>query len=303
MSWTSIKARGSRLMVSLAGNDPIDAPLRATLLVFLLGPNLLGLEWQYKLLFQIVSVVGLISPAVCRSAAFWCIVTGITLWKTVDHWWMQDNHVFLLTWWCIAITVGLLSTDTKRVIAVNARLLIGLSFFFAVLWKGFLSDDYVSGNYFHYTFLTDARFSGLGELLCGMNPGDYKHNYAAAGQLANYTAEIHSVQLRGTDSLRTLAIVVTWWTLFIEGLLALLFLVPRSWRLSKYRDAAMLLFAWTTYLAAPVKTFGWTLTTLGLAQCDEDARKTRFCYLLTYPLLLIYEQAPIWKVVNEWAAR
>jgi hypothetical protein len=300
---SSIRDPGARVVAALVDGEPIDVALRATLLIFLLGPNLLGLEWHYKLLFQIVSVVGLLAPAVGRSAGFWCVVTALMVCKSFDHWWMQDNHVFLLTWWCIAITIGLFAADAKGVIALNARVLIGLSFFFAVLWKGFLSPDYMSGEYFHYTFLTDGRFSQIGILLCGMTAEDYSHNYAAINQLANYTAEVHSVQLQGTDALRTLALVVTWWTVLIEGALAVLFLVPISTRLSRWRDAVLLLFAWTTYAAAPVKTFGWTLTTLGLAQCDRDARRTRFCYLMTYPLLLIYDLAPIWSSINgiaEW---
>src|SRR5262249_36111429 len=157
------------------------------------------------------------------------------------------------------------------------------------------SPDYIGGDYFHYTFLTDQRFAKLGTLLCGMTAADYQRNYNAVAQLSNYKAEVHSVQLISTAAGRNLAIVVTWWTVLIEGVLALLFLLPTSHRLSKWRDAALLLFAWTTYLAAPVKTFGWTLTTLGLAQSDRDSRIVRFCYLITFPLLLIYEQAPIWE--------
>jgi hypothetical protein len=42
-----------------------------------------------------------------------------------------------------------------------------------------------------------------------------------------------------------------------------------------------------------------TLTTLGLAQTDREQCVTRFCYLLTYPRLLIYEQVSIWRWLND----
>lgn len=297
-----IKQAGARVGDALLGGDPIELVLRVTLLIFLIGPNLFGLDWHYKLIFQILAIVGLAAPAVGGSTAFWCGVTGLTILKTFDHWWMQDNHVFLLTWWCLTITISRFAADPKRVMSTNARLLIGLSFLFAIAWKGILSPDYMHGDYFHYTFLTDSRFSQMGTLLCGMDNEQYQSNFKAIRLLSDFKVEAQSVQLRGTDSLRTLAVVVTWWTVLIEGLLALLFLLPTRFRLARYRDAALLFFAWTTYLAAPVKTFGWTLMTLGLAQCDSGARRTRICYLLTYPLLLIYEQAPIWPTINKLAS-
>jgi hypothetical protein len=289
-------SRIRRLVEVFVACEPIDMAIRATLIVFLLGPNLLGLEWQYRLLFHIISAVGLILPAVGRSAPFWCAVSAIMFFKTVDHWWMQDNHVFLLTWWCFTIALALYAEDTERVVKLNARWLVGLSFALATLWKGLLSPDYMSGDYFYYTFLTDARFMPIGMLFGGMSAEDYQHNFSVMNQVSHYLADVQTVQLKGTEGLRWLTLAVTWWTVLIEGALAILFLAPTSSRLSRYRHAALLLFAWTTYLAAPVKTFGWTLTTLGLAQCDRDQFRLRLCYLLTYPLLLIYEQAPIWEM-------
>jgi hypothetical protein len=294
----------ARIVSAFADADPLTLARRATFVLFLIGPNLYGQDWHYRLVFQVLAVIGLVSASAGRSVALWCVITLLMFLKTLDHWWMQDNHVFLQTWWCFAMTIGVIAREPQRIVPLNARVLIGLSFFLAVLWKGFLSPDYVSGDYFHYTFLTDARFGPMGTLLCKMSGADFRHNYDAVARVASYTPpEVREVQLKGTPSLRTLAIVVTWWTLFIEGALALLFLVPRSWRIARCRDAALLLFAWTTYLAAPVKTFGWTLLTMGIAQTDREARVTRMLYLITLPLLLIYEQAPIWAWINALARR
>ena len=302
MAVSNLRRSAARVFNALLAGDPVELLTRVTLLIFFIGPNLIGLEWHYKLLFQVVAVLGLAAPRIGRSGPFWCAVAGLMLFKTLDHWWMQDNHVFLLTWWCLTLALAGFAADPDRVIAGNSRLLIGLSFFFAVVWKGLLSPDYMGGDYFHYTFLTDDRFAKLGTLFCEMDFGQLQSNYRAVNALTDYTKDITSVQLQGTATLRTLAIVVTWWTVIIEGILAVLFLLPPQWRISRVRNAALLIFAWTTYLAAPVTTFGWTLLTLGLAQCSPEARKTRLCYLLTYPLLLLYEIAPIWPALEEFAA-
>ena len=153
---TSIRQRFARGLAAVLEADPLDPALRATLLIFLVGPNLLGVEWHNRLLLQSAAIAGLLVPGLARSATLWCVVAALMLLKTLDHWWMQDNHVFLLTWWCLAIAIGLLLRDADRIVAFNARALVGLSFLFAVVWKAFLSPDYLSGDYFHYAFLTDA---------------------------------------------------------------------------------------------------------------------------------------------------
>lgn len=292
----------AKIMSGLAETGPVDLAIRATLLVFLLGPNLLGLEWYYQLGFQVVAIVGLIIPAIGASPGFWCVIAVMMVFKTLDHWWMQDNHVFLLTWWTIAMATAAWSKQRERIVSVNARWLIGLSFLLATLWKAILSPDYMSGDYFHYTFLTDARFASIGQLVGGMTEHDYQQNHAAFNRTVSYRVDEPTADLFSTQRLRTLTLIVTWWTVIIEGVLALLFLLPRRFRLSRYRHAALLLFAWTTYMAAPVKTFGWTLTTLGLAQCEREQKWYRIGYLLTYPLLIIYEKAPIWQTLNDWFA-
>jgi hypothetical protein len=298
----SLRKTAARFGDMLLESDPLDLVIRATLLLFAGMPSILGVEWQYQLIIRGLAVIGILAPVAGRSAAFWWAMATIFFVKSVDHWWIQDNHLFLLNWWCLTLALALSTADPRRIIAANARLLIGLSFFFAVLWKGFLSPDYMRGDYFHFTFLTDSRVSGIGTLLCGMDPLQYRHNYDAMGLLASYKAEVQSVQLQGTPVLRMLAVVVTWWTILIEGALALLFLLPSKFRWTRGRNVALLLFAWTTYLAMPIVTFGWTLITLGLAQCDDRARRTRLCYILTYPLLLAYLLAPIWPILNRAAS-
>lgn len=54
------------------------------------------------------------------------------------------------------------------------------------------------------------------------------------------------------------------------------------------RNAALLLFAATTYFVAPVRGFGWMLMLLGLAQCRDDQRYVRLAYLAALVLIQAY---------------
>jgi hypothetical protein len=118
----------------------------------------------------------------------------------------------------------------KPLVATNARLLIGFSFAFAVLWKGILSPDFMDGTYFHYTFLTDNRFQDFGLLFGGMEYADFAYDRQRLARLGNANAAIEFLNLRSSDQLALLATVITWWTLFIEGALAVLFLWPKQVR-------------------------------------------------------------------------
>jgi hypothetical protein len=79
-----------------------------------------------------------------------------------------------------------------------------------------------------------------------------------------------------------IAQAMTWWTLGIEGLVAVLFLWPDGPRILRLRNFVFLLFIVTTYPATKLTVFGWTLTIFGLAQVPPEFKKTRFCYLAVF---------------------
>jgi hypothetical protein len=85
---------------------------------------------------------------------------------------------------------------------------------------------------------------------------------------------------------------MTWWTVAVEGAVALTFLWPVGRGLSKVRDATLLTFCVTTYAVATVAGFGWLLLALGIAQCQPERRTTQLCYLAVFVLILFYRQVP-----------
>jgi hypothetical protein len=95
---------------------------------------------------------------------------------------------------------------------------------------------------------------------------------------------------------------MTWWTVAIEGFLALAFLWPRDRGLSRLRDAALLVFCATTYAAATVEGFGWLLIAMGVAQCPPERPRTRGLYLAAFALILFYREVPWTEPLLDWLA-
>ncbi len=223
--------------------DPIDIVARLTLLLLLLSDWMVGDDWQFKVSLRLLALVGMLVPGVHRNRWLWVATTLLISLKTLGDWWTQDNHHFLFNYWCIALTIALFSKETAAVMASNARLLIGFSFLFAALWKGPLSDDFLHGGYFHYTFLTDRRFQDLGVVFGQLNDETYRDNYRALGRMANPSSDEDSVELQSSDRLAAFTEIIIWWTIGIETALALFFLWPFRFRLSFFRHSLLLLFA------------------------------------------------------------
>jgi hypothetical protein len=81
-----------------------------------------------------------------------------------------DNHAYLLCYWCFAVSLALVSHDVAGCLSLNGRLLIGWAFAFAVVWKLFLSPDYLDGRFFRVLMLTDSRFADFVQLVGGLSP-------------------------------------------------------------------------------------------------------------------------------------
>ena len=75
----------------------------------------------------------------------------------------------------------------------------------------------------------------------------------------------------------------------IEAGIALAFLWPRP---ARFRNALLIAFGVTTFAFATVRGFGFLLMTLGLAQCEDDERRTRIAYVATLFLIEAYRAVP-----------
>ena len=288
------------LLERLGRVDAIDLVTRLTLLLLLFTDWVSGDWWPFKVPLRVLAIAGLVLPPLHRNPVLWGLVATTMLARSTWYWWTQDNHVFLLTWWMLAVALSLSLPRPEQGLARNGRLLLGLAFAFATLWKAFLSPDFADGAYFHYTFLTDARFADFAALGGGLSETLHAQNQRAIATLIDTARDVHAVVLETTPRLSLIAVLVTWWTLALEGGIALAFLWPLGRGPSRYRHAALIVFAATTYLVASnVSTFGWGLLVMGLAQCEPGLPRTRVLYCACMLLVLSYGYVPVLALIRS----
>jgi hypothetical protein len=262
----------------------LDLCLRLTLVLLLLYP---GDSLRVRVPMTILALLALVFPHLQRQARYWCVVAISFVLANLGDWYQLDNHKYLLAYWCIAVFCSLQTHDPAAALKINSRLLIGLCFALAVLWKISVSD-YLDGTFFEYSLLTDKRFHGVAAALGGITDPMKNVNSAALTALTNYDSRLDMVQLRATQSIHSLAQFMTRWTVVIETLIAAGFLLPRRAALARCRDYFLITFLITTYALAPVVGFGWLLAIMGLAQTDEQAEPVQLLYVAALICLQIY---------------
>jgi len=266
-----------------------DLAPRLTLLLLLLAP--VG-GWEVRPFVLLLAAAGLLSAGVLRAPATWLALTVLTGWRVVADWPMSDNHAYLLGYWCLAVFLSRWTPSPAAALATSARLLLGLAFAFAALWKLALSPDYLDGTFFRVWLLTDPRLGDLASLVGGLDARDLeasRHFLAPPPTLG----EEHLPALVEPPALRAAARVLTWATALLEAALALLFLVPSPARWRWLPHAALLAFCAGTYAVAPVESFGWLLLAMGAATCPANAAGLRGGYVACFALLVVYDAIPV----------
>lgn len=276
--------------------DIFDFSALMTILLLLIYPTHF---WYVVLPIRILCIGGLLYPAWQKNYRFWLIIASIVLVGDLYNWFSIDNHKYLLAYWCLAICFSLRSSDIREALRINARLLIGLCFLFATIWKIF-SPDFLNGTAFHYFLLSDGRFANVVDLIGGLSKQILRENRLAISDLSAAMSNLESVVLQDSFGVIVLSKVFTFWGGIIEALVAIAFLLPKGNWLSKIRDLFLLTFVITTYAIAPVMGFGWTLIIMGISQADTTLKNIRLYYILAFILLQIYLFP--WRTIIENSA-
>jgi len=271
--------------------------LRLTLLDVLLAP--IG-EWSVRAPVLLIAGAGLIHVGVLRSRLIWFALAILSGWRVVADWPLSDNHAYLLVYWFLAIALALSGPLPRPDLARSARLLIGLSFAFAVLWKAVLSVDYLDDRFFRNLLLTDDRFEEPAIHLGGMTEAHLEDARALIEE-NRHAADKPAPASLETPALRSIARFATWSTLGFELAVSVLFLLPGRIQIGCLRDFTLMGFCAATYAIAPVPGFGWLLLAMGIAQCPESARLTRWLYLACFALVLLHDHVP-WFGTLSWFA-
>ena len=266
-----------------------ELALRLTLLDLLLRP--IG-YWEIRPFVLTLAVIAFLLPNQVRNPVIWFALSFLTGLRVILDWPLSDNHAYLLCYWCLAISSSLISKDGENCLKLNGRVLIGLAFAYAVLWKLALSPDYLDGRFFKITMLTDSRFESFTQLIGALTPEQmeelrYFISQHVDGQI------LQSQEIPNQPERFVLASqMLTYSTLVLEGLVALSFLWPLRKGISKIRDIFLIFFCITTYALATVQGFGWLLIAMGVAQTDPDRWKTRLAYIAVYLLIIFYREIP-----------
>jgi hypothetical protein len=238
-----------------------------------------------------IAVVGLGQPRVARNPWLWLAMGAAMGAHHLISWEGVDDHVVLTTYWAVAVGLSLLAPDPGRMLALNGRVLAGLTFAFAAFWK-VTSGDFVDGDFFRYTLLLDDRFEYVARIVGGMSEEQYLANYHAVGAL--HAEPGASAALALPTRVSTIALVMTAWGLVSELSAAVTHLVPLPRRLLWLRHFWLFAFAATTYLVVPIGGFGLILLVFGLAQTQPGERR-RVAYVAAMAAVLAW--APIWRAL------
>jgi len=268
--------------------EPVDLARRLTLADLVLQP--VGVGWIRPTLLA-VAVLGLVLPSLSRSVWFWLGLAALTGLRVVWTWPLADNHAYLLAYWCLAVAIASRDADPRAALAWSGRILVGLVFALAVLWKA-ISPDYLDGRFFRVTLVADERFSPFAEIAGGLDDAELLERRSHVVQ--HVDGEVAELPPPPPEPARFRA--VAWLamiaTFAAEALLALAFLWPLGRGLSRIRDPLLISFCALTYLVAPVSGFGWLLVALGVAQTDASRARTRAAYLLVFGLVYVYDEIP-----------
>ena len=291
MKWLArANAIGDRIAERLLTGSTLETVRILTLLMLLLhGPK----DWYVRTPLILLAITGIVIRAARSSPGLWLSIAMFILAHDIVNWAGADNHKWLMGWWCLALGMATLASGESqlKVVKFNARLLLGLCFAFATLWK-VISVDYLDNTFFKFELLTDSRFRDAAYYVGGVEYDDLKENRSTREKFKKSFRKdaepLESITLISNPRIDVMAIGMTWWTIMIEGLIALVCLWPGDRLIAKIRSMVVLVFAATTYLLAPVLGFGWMVIVMGFAQCPEQYKKLRASFLIVLGLLYIY---------------
>jgi hypothetical protein len=277
------------ILARFAQVDGFDLALTLTLLDLLLRP--VG-DWKVRPLLLALAAAALLFKTARHSPWLWFSLTLLTALRVTLDWPLPDNHAYLLSYWCLAIGISLAVRESRACLALNGRLLIACVFLFATVWKLILSPDFMDARFFRVTFILDERFEGFARLAGGLGLDQLLALREILDQHVDGANLAEALPLDQTKRFLWLAHFTTYWTVLIEGLLALAFFWPVNRGLSKLRDLLLICFCVTTYAVATVEGFGWLLIAMGIAQCDSTRWRLRLGYLGAFVLILFYREVP-----------
>lgn len=234
--------------------------------------------WGLDVFMRIICVIMLAFNNYIANKLLWLLISVFLIFFNSLQFYSIDNHKILFTYWILLITAYLWTGKNIEYIKNNARLMIGLVMFFAVLQK-FLNGFHTPG-FLHGRFLIDGRFMLVTNFIT-QTPYEELFDNQRDVTLLNYLP-IDNSYINLTKSLY-LSKVLYGFQLFglvFEAIVAALFLFIKKENIIK--DIALITFCIGTYFIFPVLGFSSILLLLGIGQSNV---KTSKYYIIAFILL------------------
>lgn len=236
----------------------------------------------------VLLVPGIVFEKLSENKYYWLLLTVISsvCYLVLDLVGYVPNHKHIFAYAILAVTVVLFIYKGDEVInpfKFQGRMIIGLCFLFATIGK-FLAPEFLDGTFFNFTNTTDPRFFGTTSIVGGIDHQLLVDNELNLRSLINSNNTNGSFTLNSNDNVSIMGYILSYWTIFIEGMIAISFCLPSRFLLSKYRNWFLVAFILTTYPIATVGGFAIILTTLGFVQSLDEGKLTYFSrfYLLVF---------------------
>lgn len=275
-------SRQSFLRTRIAGYfafefDPIDLVTIMTALVVLVHGRYSNEQITTALAFSAVLL-----PFIRRSGPFWIVVFIFRFLSQVPHHWtVLDNHQHLLNWWCLGLGLVLMTVEKEESLRILSRLMIGLCFLFAAIWK-IRSPDFLTGDFLSWRFTTDARLREFAESFLGLPVGTGLKNSEVFTSLWSRPPGSSQLLVTG-EGVRWVARAVSWYTVLIEGFVAILYLAPQRLRITQWAPWVLLVFIVTVYPVTPIIGFASSLVVYSIGASKAKGRWTG----IAIPLFII----------------
>jgi hypothetical protein len=254
-------------------------------------------HWITKIVANALFVAVLVFPALLRQHLFWLILALSSSIALAAEWYVSDNHKYLLVYWLWVMWIAHLQpsrNEAENVLRWHARFFLIFIFLVAAAQK-FFSPTYMSGEMFELKLLLDGRFKAFGHLI-GIDRAVSDEAMKLTLVLRSPLSEVEgdALILNSTDWTAQVAKLITWYDLFIQIAIGLLF-IPKRYNTDLAGHVLLLFFIFTTYLPAPVFGFGWTIAILGLVTAFNRINSLVYLYFAAFFGILCY-QVP-WR---EW---
>ena len=210
--WRPAQAPGVQMALTLAA---------IVLLLRPMGP------WYVQAPLLFVGALAIVRPDAARVPGLWLAAALAIGLRLVVEWPLPDNHIYLTAYWCLAAALALQGPTPEQHLALASRWLLALAMTLAVLWKGFLSPDYIDQRFFRVTLVEDPRFASVTMLVGGLTEEQLAEDRAALEPLPGGAELLDPPILREPPRLRGLAALLTWGGVGLEALLALAMWLPQ----------------------------------------------------------------------------